>query len=213
MEKKIEQVLNNLKKNNMVPHYVDTKAEVLPLVKSLLKAGDTVAVGGSVSLAETGVMEFLQNGDYTYLDRYAPGLTAQERQEVFVRSMNADAYFCSANAITLQGELYNVDGNANRVAAIAFGPKRVILVVGAQKIVDDLGAAVKRVKTVAAPMNAKRLNCDTYCNKNGHCLHPGGGMTEGCGSPARICCSHLVTGFQRNPDRIHVILVGETCGY
>ena len=197
----------------MIPHYVDTKAEVLPLVKRLLKKGDTVAVGGSVTLSETGIMELLQSGEYTFLDRYAPNLTPDERHDIFVRSMKADAYLCSANAITLQGELYNVDGNANRVAAIAFGPERVILVVGVQKIVEDMAQAVKRVKTIAAPMNAKRLNCDTYCNKNGHCLCADGAMTEGCNSPARICCSYLVTGFQRNPERIQVILVGEPCGY
>jgi len=213
MTREVEITLANLKKNNMDADYVPTKADVLPLVRNMLREGDVVAVGGSMSLAETGVLEWLRSSPYTYLDRYAPGLTNEQRTEVFQRSMAADAYFCSSNAVTLQGELYNVDGNCNRIAALAYGPKKVILVVGVNKIVPDMAAAVRRVKTVAAPLNAQRLNCDTYCNKNGHCLKPDGSMTEGCNSPARICCTHLISGQQRHPGRIQVILVGEPCGY
>lgn len=212
MNQTVDTVMNNLRKNNMAAHYVATKQEVVPLVESLLCDGDSVAVGGSVTLMETGVIDLLKGGRFTYLDRYAPGLTAEERQKVFIRSMDADAYFCSSNAITMQGELYNVDGNSNRIAAMAFGPKKVIVVASVNKIVADLPAAVKRVKTIAAPMNARRLNSDTYCNKVGHCLHPDGVATDGCNSSARICCSHLICGYQRVADRIHVILVGESCG-
>lgn len=213
MNQTVDTVMTNLQKNNMQAHYVATKEEVVPLVESLLNDGDTVAVGGSVTLAETGVIDLLKSGRFTYLDRYAPGLTADERRDVFIRSMDVDAYFCSSNAITMQGELYNVDGNSNRIAAMAFGPKKVIVVASVDKIVADLPAAVKRVKTIAAPMNARRLNCDTYCNKTGHCLHPDGVATDGCNSPARICCSHLICGYQQVADRIQVILVGESCGY
>ncbi len=213
MDETITHVIANLQKNNMVGHYAPTKADVVPLVQRLLREGDTVAVGGSVTLAETGVLNLLNSGKYVHIDRYAPGLTAEETKDVFIRSMGVDAYLCSTNAITMEGELYNVDGNSNRIAAIAFGPKKVILVVGVQKIVPDLPAAVERVKTVAAPLNARRLKKDTYCSKTGHCMYPNGLMTQGCNGPSRICCTSLVSGYQLIPGRIHVILVGETCGY
>jgi len=209
----IETLLNNLRNNRMDAYYVSTISEVAPRVASLLKEGETVAVGGSMTLEETGVLSLLRNGKYIFLDRYAPALTPAQRDEVFLRSMSADTYLCSANAVTMGGELYNVDGNANRIAALAYGPKQVILVVGINKIVDDLPAAIRRVKTVAAPLNAKRLNCDTYCARVGHCAAVDGAMTDGCRSDARICCSYLVTGQQRKPGRIKVILVGEPCGY
>ncbi|MBO5928730.1 MAG: LUD domain-containing protein, partial [Clostridia bacterium] len=116
--------------------------------------------------------------------------------------------------ITKNGELYNVDGNGNRVAALCYGPKKVILVVGCNKIVDDLPAAVKRVKTVAAPLNARRLHCQTPCAETGHCLCPDSlSSMDGCASPGRICGMGVVTGRQRNKGRIHVILVGESLGY
>lgn len=213
MNKTVETTIANLKKNGIDAYYVDSKIDVLPLFKSLLTPGETVAVGGSVTLDETGVLKLLANGEYHYLDRYAPNLTNEQRQDIFHRSLFADTYVCSSNAITEAGELYNVDGNANRVAAIAYGPKQVILVVGINKIVPDLAAAVHRVKTVAAPLNSKRLNCDTYCAVAGHCMGLEGAMTDGCASPQRICVHYLVSGKQRNTGRIKVILVGELCGY
>ena len=202
-----------LTRNNMASYYVETAKEVSALVASLLHKGDTVAVGGSVTLDETGVMDLLRNGDYHFLDRYAKGLTRDEITKVFQESFFADAYLCSSNAVTLRGELYNVDGNSNRIAAIAFGPKSVILVVGIQKLVPDLAAAQELVKTVAAPKNAKRLSCDTYCAKTGTCAGVEGGMTLGCATDARICCNYLVSAKQRHKDRIKVIFVGEPVGY
>lgn len=209
----IQKVMNNLRKNRIAVDYVHTKEEVLPLVKSLIPVGSSVAAGGSKSLAETGVMELLKSGDYRFLDRMAPELTPEERQQVTLAGGQADVYLCSSNAITEAGELYNVDGNCNRISAIAFGPKQVIMVVGVNKIVPDLDAAVRRVKTIAAPLNTKRLNCDTYCQKTGVCMGLDGGMTDGCASPARICCNYLISAQQRVPDRIRVILVGESLGF
>ncbi len=213
MANEIQQVMENLRKNRMSVEFVPTKADVLPLVERLLPEGCTVAAGGSATLNETGVSELLRSGKYTILDRYAPGLTDEQRQAVTLAASTADVYLCSSNAVTLQGELYNVDGNCNRISAIAHGPKQVILVVGVNKIVPDLTAAIQRVKTVAAPLNTRRLNCDTYCNKAGVCMGLNGGMTDGCSSPQRICCNYLVSGQQRHPDRIKVILVGEPCGF
>lgn len=213
MNENIQKVIENLRKNRIAVEYVASKDDVLPLVKTLIPAGCTVATGGSKSLAETGVMDLLANGNYRYLDRMAPQLSPEERQQITLDGGQADVYLCSSNAITEEGELYNVDGNCNRISAIAFGPKRVIMVVGVNKIVADLNAAISRVKTIAAPLNTKRLNCDTYCNKMGVCMGLNGKMTDGCNSPARICCNYLVSGQQRVPNRITVILVGEPLGF
>lgn len=209
----LDLVMDNLRKNHLNPVFVSTKDEVIPLIKQLLNDGDTVAVGGSITLNETGVIDLLHDGKYQFLDRYADGLTREQTEEIFRQSFFADAYVCSSNAVTESGELYNVDGTGNRVAALAYGPKKVIIVVGVNKIVKDLGEAIQRVKTCAAPPNTRRLGFDTYCNKVGHCMKVDGGMTDGCAAEMRICCSHLVTGYQRQKDRIHVILVGEPCGY
>lgn len=213
MTDSIQKVIDNLRKNRIAVEYVDSKKDVLPLVKTLLPDGCTVATGGSMSLFETGVIDLLKSGNYQFLDRMDTSLTPEQRQQVTLDGGQADVYLCSSNAITEEGELYNVDGNCNRISAIAFGPKRVIMVVGINKIVTDIDAAVHRVKTISAPLNTKRLNCDTYCHNTGVCMGLVGKMTDGCHSSARICCNYLISGQQRMPDRITVILVGESLGY
>ena len=213
MDNHIQQTIENLRKNGIVVEYVNSKEDVVPLVKTMLTKGCTIATGGSKSLAETGVIDLISSDAYRFLDRMNPELTPEQRQQITMDGGQADVYLCSSNAITEQGELYNVDGNCNRISAIAFGPKRVIMVVGVNKIVPDLDAAIKRVKTIAAPLNTKRLNCDTYCNKSGVCMGLSGSMTDGCHSPARICCNYLISAQQRIPNRINVILVGESLGF
>ena len=209
----IEKTMKNLEKNNINAYFTETKEEVIPLVEKLVEEGSAVAVGGSVTLTETGVLEHLRSGRYKFFDRYAEGLTPAEIKEVFRKSMGVDAYFCSCNAVTEEGELYNVDGNANRVAAIAFGPEKVIMIVGINKIVANLDEAVKRVKTVAAPKNAQRLNCKTYCLAKGRCVDMEGGMGKGCDSPQRLCRHYLVSAKQSVKGRMNVIFVNEELGY
>ncbi len=209
-----EAVIEKLERNNMTGYYVSSKAEVAAKVAKLLHDGDTVAVGGSMSLAETGVMDLLRSGRYRFLDRYAPGLSAEEVQDIYRQSFFADAYLCSSNAVTMNGELYNVDGNSNRVAAICYGPKSVIMVVGCNKIVRDIPAAITRVKRRSAPANAIRLHCQTPCAQTGSCVGvQRDGMTDGCAAEGRICASYVVSAHQRLPGRIKVILVGEEVGY
>ncbi len=209
----IQKVLDALKKNKMESYFVETKEDVVPLVRTLMPEGCTVSVGGSMTLQETGVMELLRSGAYNFLDRAAEGITPEGVRKVYEQTFAADCFLGSANAITEQGELYNVDGNANRISAMTFGPKSVIIIAGVNKIVPDLNAAVRRVKTVCAPANTKRLSCNTYCREKGHCVAVDGGMTEGCNSPDRICCSYLVLGPQRQAGRIKVILVNESLGF
>lgn len=209
-----ETVIEGLRKNRMQGFYVEKKEDVVAKVTDLLHEGDTVAVGGSQSLIETGILSLLRSGPYHFLDRYVPGLTPEQTRQLFIASFDADAYLCSVNAITMQGELYNVDGNSNRVAALCYGPRSVILIVGCNKIVRDIPAAVTRVKRKAAPANAIRLSCDTYCAKKGTCIGTDDeGMTAGCSSDSRICCNYVVSARQREKDRIKVILVGEELGY
>lgn len=210
----LETVAQALRKNNMDAVCVGTAAEVVPLLGTMLKTGETVAVGGSKSLDDAGVLPFLRSGQYRFLDRYTPDLTPEQVREIFVASLGADTYLCSANAVTEKGEIYCVDGNANRIAALCYGPRSVILVVGNNKIVPDLEAAHRRVKTVAAPRNTARLGCNTPCAKTGICCAADAAdPTDGCSSEARICCSYLTLGHQRTPGRIKVILVDEPLGF
>lgn len=212
--RQLEKTAEALRRNRMEAYIAATKEEVPALVASLLHEGDTVAVGGSESLKESGVMALLRSGAYRFLDRYTPGLTPEQTEDIYRQSFFADAYLCSSNAVTLRGELYNVDGNANRVAAMCYGPKSVILVVGCNKIVPDLKAAEQRVKMIAAPMNTVRLKKDTPCAADGRCAGLyGNACTDGCKDSDRICCSYLVMGQQRTAGRVKVILVGEPLGY
>lgn len=212
MTKRIDRVIENLRKNNMAAYYVSTKEDVVETVRNLIGIGFTVASGGSVSLAETGVIDLLRSGAYKYLDR--EGLSREDADDIQRKAFAADAYLCSSNAVTENGELYNVDGNANRIAAIAYGPKSVIMIVGYNKIVSDLEEAALRVKKISAPANCQRLSCDTYCHKIGECMEVGNSeFASGCGSDSRICCSYLISSKQRIKNRIKVIIVGEELGY
>lgn len=211
LEMTLERTVKALQANRMDACWVSTKEEALEKVRALLKTGCTVTCGGSMTLDECGIMALLRSGDYKFLDRAA--VQPEEIPALYRDAFSADAYLMSSNAITEQGELYNVDGNGNRVAALIFGPKDVIVVAGANKIVPDVNAAVQRVKRIAAPVNAMRLNQDTPCARCGTCAGIAGGMAAGCKAEHRICCSYVVSGFQRTPNRIHVILVAENLGY
>lgn len=216
IENRIMKTIKNLEKNNMQAFYVKSKADVTAKIAELMKEGDTVAVGGSMTLFECGVIDLLRSGKYNFLDRYRKDLSRDEIEKIYRDSFSADTYICSSNAVTENGELYNVDGNSNRVAAICFGPKSVIIVAGYNKIVENIDDAVKRVKKTAAPANTVRLSCKTYCSEKGECVSlqkAEAGMADGCGSTSRICCSYVVSAYQRVKGRIKVILVGEELGY
>lgn len=206
----LQKVIKNLEKNNMHAIYLTDKAAALSWLQEELPTGAIVTHGGSMTLDQIGIIDLLKSGKYHYLDRTA------DAKGVYQKTVAADFYLTSANAITETGTLYNVDGNSNRVSAISFGPKRVLVFAGINKIVPTLEDAVKRVKTVAAPLNAKRLNCNTYCAQKGACvslLNERPKMTDGCDSEQRICCNYLVSARQRCADRITVILIGEFLGY
>lgn len=210
----IKKTMENLERNGIKPFFVETKEEVVPLVKSLVPVGSVVSNGGSVSLDETGVSSLLESGYYNFIDRR--GLAGEDLRDCYTKAFGCDAYFCSSNAVTENGELYNVDGNSNRVACIVFGPRQVIMVVGINKIVPDINTAIQRVKECAAPSNTRRLNCKTPCAATGHCSSLDSEnplMCDGCKSPQRICCNYVVTAQQRHKDRIKVVIVNEKLGY
>lgn len=205
MQTNIEKTMKALERNRMKPFYVESREELYGVVRELIKDDKLITAGGSMSMRESGVTELLLN-EYKgiFLDR-SEGKTPDEVEDILRKAFVSDTFFASTNALTEDGELYNVDGKGNRVSAMIYGPKQVVLIVGVNKIVKDMDAAVRRVETIAAPKNTVRLDCNTPCAKTGECAH--------CRSDARICCSYVRLGQQRVPDRIKVIIVNENLGY
>ena len=204
-ELKINRTIESLKKNNMNGYYAKSREELIDIIEGIVKSGSKVSCGGSMTLFETGVIEHLRCGRYEFLDRYKEGLTKEDVVDIYKKAFFADAYFVSSNAVTEKGELYNVDGNGNRVAAMLYGPDKVIVICGINKIVKDVDEAIKRNRECAAPINAKRLNKKTPCTKVGYCMD--------CNIPERICNEYTLIKRQSNPERIHVIFLNENIGY
>lgn len=198
-------VLKALARNRMDAMYVETKEEAKALAEKLIPEGAVTVVGGSRTLFEAGIIDLLRSGKYQFLDRYDESLTEEEADDLRRKYFTADWLLASANAITEDGWLYQVDGAGTRVAPMIFGPKNVLIVAGINKVVPDMDAAIERVRTVVAPKIAARLRKKTPCTVMGTC--------KDCFSPERICCTYTAFGFQRIPGRIKVILVGEPLGY
>ncbi len=214
MDNLLERTKDAIIRNRMNAVVVSTPEEALEKVKELIPEGSVISVGGSVTLKECKIIDEIKSEKYKFIDRSEAGLSPEETKKRMREAFFSDFFLSSANAITENGEIYNVDGRANRVAALLYGPDKVIIVAGKNKIVPDLKAAEIRVKAHAAPKNTERLGCNTYCKEYGHCVSLGkGGMTAGCNSPDRICCSYVVLGPQRDSERITVILVDAPLGY
>lgn len=204
-ESRINTSIESLKKNGINGYLVNDHKELIDKIDELTKDGDTVSCGGSITLFETGVIDYLRSGKYKFLDRYVEGLSKDDLKKLYRDTFSADVYFTSTNAITEKGELYNVDGNGNRIAAMLYGPDKVIVIAGVNKIVRDIEEAVMRNERISAPANCKRLNRNTPCVKVGHCVN--------CSSEERICSEYTVIKRQGNKDRIHVIFLNEELGY
>ncbi len=202
-ENRVNCTINSL--NGMNGYLVNSHEELIEKINELTNDGDTVSCGGSMSLFETGVIDYLRSGKYNFLDRYEDGLSKDDLKKLYRNTFSADIYFTSTNAITEKGELYNVDGNGNRVAAMLYGPDKVIIIAGINKIVENIEEAIKRNERVSAPANCKRLNRATPCVKVGHCMD--------CSSEDRICNEYTIIRRQGNKDRIHVIFLNEELGY
>lgn len=204
-EKKILRTISALEKNNMNGYYIKNKDDLIKKIEELVSKDSVVACGGSMTLFETGIIDYLRSGRYTFLDRYKEGITQEEVVSIYNAAFTSDAYFVSTNAITEKGELYNVDGTGNRVAAMIYGPKKVIIICGVNKIVPSIEAAIERNERVSAPINAMRLNRKTPCKEVGYCMN--------CRSEERICNDYVVIRRQSNKDRIHVLFLNEELGY
>jgi len=202
---RVQRTIENLEKNNMNGYYVETEREALEKVDDLVAEGSLVGIGGSMTLFDIGAIDFLRNGNYKFLDRYKEGLTPAEMKKIFRESFFADTYLTSSNAITENGELYNIDGNGNRVAAMLYGPDQVIVVVGVNKLVKNMEQAILRVKETAAPANNIRLNKNNPCTKIGYCMD--------CKAEGRICNEYTVIKRQSVKGRLHVIIVNKDLGY
>ncbi|MBO5543796.1 MAG: lactate utilization protein [Oscillospiraceae bacterium] len=194
-------VIRGLQSRNMSGYYAENRDEALKIALSLIPEGSTVTMGGGMSVHEIGLVNALKSGNYNFVDRDA----WEDKRAAALQAYDADVFLASCNAITEDGVLVNIDGNANRVSAIAFGPKKVVFIVGMNKVCKDVDGAMKRARNVAAPTNAQRFGLSTPCSKTGACLN--------CKSPDTICCQFLITRFSRFADRIHVILVNDTLGF
>ena len=196
-----QKVIQGLESRNMAGYYAASREEALELALSLIPKGSSVAMGGAMSAHEIGLVEAHKNPDYNFIDRDK----AADKRAAMLAAYDADVFLTSANAMTEDGVLVNIDGNANRVSAIANGPKKVIVIAGMNKVCKDLDSAMKRARNVAAPTNAQRFGLSTPCAKTGACMD--------CKSPDTICCQFLITRYSRHAGRIHVILVNDNLGF
>ena len=205
-----QKVIKGLESRNMSGSYASDRAEAKKIALSLIPEFGVlsyllprflVTMGGGQSVWDIGLPQALKEGNYNFLDRNL----VEDKRAAMLAAYDADVFLASANAITEDGIMVNIDGNANRVSALAFGPKKLVLIVGMNKVCPDVDAAMKRARNVAAPINAQRFGLSTPCAKTGSCMN--------CKSPDTICCQFLVTRFSRHTGRIHVILVNDALGF
>jgi L-lactate utilization protein LutB len=202
-ELRAQTVIKQFAKRNIEAFYCENKDDTVKLMLSFIEEGKSISWGGSNTITELGIKDILENGNYVLVDR--DKFTGEERNTKMREAFFSDYYLTSSNAVTQDGLLVNIDGNGNRVAAISFGPKQVIVVVGINKLVPTVEHAVDRIRNFATPPNAIRLDYDTPCSKSGVCSDC---LVKDC-----ICGQILVTRYNRNAGRIKVIIVGETLGF
>lgn len=196
-----DKVMKGLESRNMSAYYAENKEEALKKALELIPEGSSVTMGGGASIAEIGLDKALKEGNYNFIDRNL----YEDKREAMLLAYDADVFLSSVNAMSDDGVLVNIDGNSNRVSAIAQGPKKVLFIVGMNKVCGDVDSALKRARNIAAPINANRIGTNTPCTKTGTCIN--------CKSPETICCQFLITRYSRHTGRIHVILVNEDLGF
>lgn len=199
-EKLAQVVIKGLQSRNMSGYYAASREDAVKQALELIGEGSTVTMGGCQSAHEIGLIKALEDGNYNYIDR-----AKLSPREGLMAAYDSDVFLSSANAITSDGIMVNIDGNSNRVSCIAQGPRKVVFIVGMNKVCSDLDEAMKRARNVAAPANAQRFDVKTPCKETGKCFD--------CKSPDTICCQFLITRYSRHEGRIHVILVNDTLGF
>ena len=196
-----QKVISGLNSRNMTGYYAENREDALKQALALIPEESSVTMGGAMSAHEIGLVDALKQGPYHFIDRNA----YQDKRAAMLEAYDADVFLSSVNAMTEDGVLVNIDGNANRVSAIAQGPKKVLFIIGMNKVCNDSDSAMKRARSVASPINAQRVGVSTPCVETGSCID--------CKSPDTICCQFLITRFSRHKDRIHVILVNDDLGF
>lgn len=194
-------VIKALKSRKINGYYAANDEEAVAKALELIGEGSSVTMGGCMTAREIGLFDALKSGNYNFIDRDE----AEDRRAAMLQAYSADAFITSANAMSSDGVIVNIDGFANRISAIAYGPAKVIFIVGMNKICPDVDSAIKRARNTAAPANAQRLNIDTPCRITGTCLN--------CKSPDSICSQIMITRLSADPDRMHVIIVNEEHGF
>ena len=202
-EKRAKLLIKNLESRHFEAYYCQSKEAALEKAISLIPEGSVVGWGGAMSAQEIGLMDTLRMGNYSVIDRDMRK-TQTEKENAARECLQADVFLTGANALSLDGQMVNIDGTGNRVAAIVYGPRQIIVVAGMNKVVDTLDDAIKRARTVAAPMNQQRFEGDTPCTVTGVCAD--------CKSQSCICNQILITRHCRPVGRIKFILVGEELG-
>ena len=202
---KLERTKKALERNGITAYIAGTPEAARKKALSLIGKGAEIGFGGSRTVSEIGLLDNLRKGKYKLLDQYDASLSKADSMEQRKKGTHAEYFISGSNAVTEDGKLVNIDGLGNRLAGFCFGPDKVIIVVGRNKVVHDVHAALDRVRNVAAPMNARRFGLSTPCVTTGRC--------SDCDSPERICNLTLIIEKQRTKDRITVILVNEDLGF
>lgn len=195
----------NLTRHNMAGYFVQDREALYALFNALIPPGSTVGCGDSMTLEQLGIFDRMRNGDFLFYDKYAPGLTHEDKRKLYLKNFDADTFLTGANAVTMDGALFNIDGNGSRTAPMLYGPRQVIVVAGVNKIVPDVDAAIQRARQIAAPLDAKRLGKTTPCATLGRCVD--------CRHSQRICNDFVLITGQFTKDRIKVIFVDLELGY
>ena len=201
----IEKAKLSFKKNRISLNFFNTVEEFYLYINTLIKPYQTIGVGDSISLEDIGLYNYLRNSKVNFLDKYKENRNKEDKRKIYIDNFSADIFFSGINALSAEGKIYNLDGNGSRVAPIIYGPKKVILVCGINKLVDNEEAALKRIKEIAAPLDAIRLNKKTPCVTAKTCLD--------CKSPEKICNYMTIIQGQFDPERIEIIVINENLGY
>ncbi|MDC7125437.1 MAG: lactate utilization protein [Spirochaetales bacterium] len=201
----IETLIKSLHRNRIHAKYYKTQDELLASISEHFNSGAIVGVGDSQTLEALGIYNLLKTKEVEFLDKYKTGQSREEKNLLYRRNFSADIFISGINAITLEGKIFNLDGNGSRVAPIIYGPKKVLLVCGTNKIVKNDEEAVVRIKNIAAPIDAKRLNKKTPCVKTGRCMN--------CSSTDKICNYYTIIQGQFDENRIEVFVIDGEYGY
>jgi hypothetical protein len=203
--KSIDLWIKNLKKHRINGYFLANRKDLFPLLESFLFQDAVIGSGDSVTLEELKVFDFLRNGPYQFLDKFVPGLSKQEKKQLYRQNFMADIFFTGVNALTIDGKIFNIDGNGSRVAPMLYGPDKVIMIAGRNKMTKDLSEAVFRTRNIAAPLDADRLGKNTPCHTLRRCVD--------CEHNERFCNDFVVIEGQFDENRMHIILIDEDLGY